>query len=37
MGDYLKYKINDLAKTDKIKNIRDLERGINEFKEVLSV
>jgi hypothetical protein len=28
----LKYKINDLATNSKNKNIRDLYRGINEFK-----
>jgi hypothetical protein len=30
--EYLKDKINELATNSKIKNIRDLYRGINEFK-----
>jgi hypothetical protein len=30
--EYLKDKINDLAMNSKNKNIRDLYRGINEFK-----
>jgi hypothetical protein len=30
--EYLKYKINDLATNSKNKNIRELYRGINEFK-----
>jgi chemotaxis methyl-accepting protein methylase len=30
--EYLKEKINELASNSKIKNIRDLYRGINEFK-----
>jgi hypothetical protein len=30
--EYLKYKINELAMNSKHKNIRDLYRGINEFK-----
>jgi hypothetical protein len=31
--EYLKDRINDLAKNSKNKNIRDLYRGINEFKK----
>jgi hypothetical protein len=31
-GEYLKDKINELAKNSKNKNIRDLYRGINGFK-----
>jgi hypothetical protein len=31
--EYLKHKINDLAASSKNKNIRDLYRGINEFKK----
>jgi hypothetical protein len=31
--EYLKDKINDLRTNSKNKNIRDLHRGINEFKE----
>jgi hypothetical protein len=31
---YLKYKINELVTNSKNKNIRDLYRGINEFKRV---
>jgi hypothetical protein len=30
--EYLKKKINELESNSKIKNIRDLHRGINEFK-----
>jgi hypothetical protein len=30
--EYLKYKINELATNNKNKNIRDLCKGINEFK-----
>jgi hypothetical protein len=30
--EYLKDKINELAKNSKNKNIRDLYKGINEFK-----
>jgi hypothetical protein len=30
--EYLKDKINELASNSKIKNNRDLSRGINEFK-----
>jgi hypothetical protein len=32
MKEYLKGKINELATNSKNKNIRDLYRGINEFK-----
>jgi hypothetical protein len=32
MKEYLKDKINELAANSKNKNIRDLYRGINEFK-----
>jgi hypothetical protein len=32
-GDYLKTKINELETNNKNKNIRDLYRGINEFKK----
>jgi hypothetical protein len=32
MREYLKDKINELARNSKNKNIRDLYRGINEFK-----
>jgi hypothetical protein len=31
-NEYLKHKINELATNSKNKNIRDLYRGINEFK-----
>jgi hypothetical protein len=31
--EYLKDKINELAVNNKIKNIRDLNKGINEFKK----
>jgi hypothetical protein len=31
--EYLKYKINELESNSKNKNIRDLCRGINEFKK----
>jgi hypothetical protein len=34
--EYLKDKINELAANSKNKNIRDLYRGINEFKSLLS-
>jgi hypothetical protein len=34
MREYLKGKINELATNSKNKNIRDLLRGINEFKRV---
>jgi hypothetical protein len=30
--EYLKYKINEIAMNSKNKNIRDLYKGINEFK-----
>jgi hypothetical protein len=30
--EYLKYEINELGMNSKNKNIRDLYRGINEFK-----
>ena len=33
--EYLKAKIDELETNNKIKNIRDLYRGINDFKEVL--
>jgi hypothetical protein len=33
MRDYLKDKVNELATNSKNKNIRDLYRGINEFKK----
>jgi hypothetical protein len=32
--EYLKHKINELETNNKNKNIRDLYRGINEFKKV---
>jgi prefoldin subunit 5 len=32
MWEYLKDKINDLARNSKKKNIKDLYKGINEFK-----
>jgi hypothetical protein len=31
---YLKDKINELATTNKIKNIRDLHRGVNEYTRI---
>jgi hypothetical protein len=34
MREYLKDKINELVKNSKNRNIRDLYRGINEFKRV---
>jgi hypothetical protein len=34
---YLKDKINELESNSKTKNIRDLYRGINEFKKVISL
>jgi hypothetical protein len=34
-GEYLKNKINELETNTKKKNIRDLYRGINEFKKGL--
>jgi uncharacterized protein YaaR (DUF327 family) len=33
LGEYLEDKINELATNSKDKNIRDLNRGINEFKK----
>ena len=34
--EYLKAKIDELETNSKIKNIRDLYRGINDFKKVYS-
>jgi hypothetical protein len=35
--EYLKDKINELAMNTKNKNIRDLYRGINEFKRIINL
>jgi hypothetical protein len=35
--EYLKDKINELVSNSKNKNIRDLYRGINEFKEGINL
>jgi hypothetical protein len=35
--EYLKEKINELATNDKNKNIRDLYRGLNDFKRVTNL
>jgi hypothetical protein len=36
-SEYLKYIINELATNSKNKNIRDLYRGINEFKSATNL